>query len=178
MAGADATVDVDTEAAPHRPVLLRVAFEGRNVPMLVVTKIAALDRVVGPLPAPSARAGEIVMGLQALRDDVRRCGAADESHTRRLDGLCRRWYQAAFAEIAAATGKPPVEYVEPRIQWVAPTALAHGTSCNHQQWCPPPDVRCVWACRSSAPLTPAAYVRAWHLRASPRPSLAFCAAAM
>ena len=60
LAGARAEVDIDTEAAPHRPVSLRVAIAGRNVPQLVVAKVSALERIIGPAQQPAAAAGRLV----------------------------------------------------------------------------------------------------------------------
>ena len=107
---------IDTEAAPHRPVRLRVALTGRNVPQLVVGNVTALERIVGPSQQPTADAGRLVKDLEELSKAVRAAKSAGAIHARQLDQLCRAWYAEAFVELAAATGMPATEYEAPMIR--------------------------------------------------------------
>ena len=138
MAGAAAHVDLETEPAPHRPVQLSVALSGRTVPQLQVPKIAELERVVGPLPEPSARAISLATDFGVLCDAVRDDGVARATHAKELDQLCADWYKEAYAELAAATGAPATKYKAPRIRWVAPATLdqprKERDGCGITQW--------------------------------------------
>ena len=61
--GASAVVDLETEAAPHRLVLLLPTGSLGMVDMLIVTKVGAMDRIIGPMAAPSGVAERVHVGL-------------------------------------------------------------------------------------------------------------------
>ncbi len=106
-----------------RPVALR-ALTVRQPPPL------ALERIVGPVPAPPNWAVPRAAADKAL--EVAEGGATDELVQRAIDDAYRHWCQLAEREVAEATGQFPSKWglrgCPPNVKWasVLPEVAAKG----------------------------------------------------
>ena len=79
-AGAKAQVSLDVDAAPHRPVTMRAAWQQATIPTLMTTRFKLIDRVCGPLPARAAAGPRIASDMKQLLAQVKDAGKPQPVH--------------------------------------------------------------------------------------------------